>query len=338
MREEAIREVMRLVNGDCAAQAVAAATELGVPDALADGPRSAEALAEAVGADADALYRLLRVLSGLGVLEERDGRVFALTERGDLLRAGVPGTLRGMALMMGAPWRRRAYSELAECVRTGHSAFERLYGGYAYYRDDPEAGRVFDEAMADSSTVFMEPLVRGYDFTPFRTIVDVGGGQGRLLAAALAAHPEGRGVLFDLPRVVAGAGEALERAGVAGRCELVGGDFLSAVPDGGDVYLLANILHNWDDEHAARILANCAAAMRPDGRVLLVEGIMPERCDRPVSVTFIDLEMLVMHEGGRQRTAGELDGLLRGAGLRLAGVRPGEPYSLLEATAGRTGR
>ncbi|MEV5407850.1 methyltransferase [Thermopolyspora sp. NPDC052614] len=347
MRNRTLGDVMGLVTGDSVAQAVAAAVELGVVEELAAGPRPVDALARAAGADPDALYRLLRALSGFGVVEERDGRVFALTGMGEALRRGVPGAVGNLALMMGSAWHRRSWSELADCVRTGRSAFERLYGGFAYYRDDPAAGRVFDEAMTDSSAALMEPLLRGYDFTRFRVIVDVGGGQGTLLAAALSRHPEGRGVLYDLPSVIARAGEPLERAGVAGRCELVSGDFFSGVPCGGDLYLLANIVHDWDDEHAVRILANCAAALSAGGgeggdeevdaggdaggRVLLVEAVMPETRNRPTPIMLIDLEMLVMCDGGRQRTAAELDRLLSRAGLRLTDIRQGDVFSLVEA-------
>ncbi len=331
MREKAVRDVLRLVNGDSVAQAVVAAVELGVIEELAAGPRPAGALAQAVGAHPDALYRLLRALSGFGVVQEQDGRVFALTGMGEALRRGVPGAVGGLALMMGAAWRRRAWSELADCVRTGRSAFERLYGGFAYYRDDPAAGRLFDEAMSDASGALMEPLLRRYDFTRFGVIVDVGGGSGTLLATALSGHPAGRGVLFDLPGVIARAGAPLERAGVAGRCELVGGDFFSGVPSGGDAYLLANIVHDWDDEHAVRILANCAAALNDGGRVLLVEAVLSETRNLPDPIMLMDLEMLVMCDGGRQRTAAELDRLLRRAGLRLAGIRPDDVFSLVEA-------
>lgn len=327
-------EPVRLVLGECIAQAVAVAVELGAIDELAAGPRRAGAVAEAVRAHPDALYRLLRLLSGVGLVEEREGRVFALTEPGrSLCRDGSRAecAVRGMALMMGAPWHRRAWSDLADCVRTGHSSFDRLFGGFAYYRDDPEAGRVCHEAMEESLAAHVVPLLRGRDLTRFGTVVDVGGGRGALLAAVLAGHPRGRGVLLDLPHVVAEARATLERAGVADRCELVGGDFFTAVPSGGDVYLLADVVHDWDDEHAVRILRNCAAAMNPGGRVLLCEAVLPEARNRYTPAAVIDLEMLVMCEGGRQRTAAELGELLGRAGLHLTGMRPGPLYSLLEA-------
>lgn len=333
MRSDPNPEVTRLVLGASIAQAIAVAVQLGAFDRLTEGPRPAAAVAGSIGAHPDALYRLLRLLSGVGLVEERDDRVFALTARGRALCRGEPGTLRGMALMVGAPWHRRAWSDLADCVGTGRSSFERLYGGFAYYRDDPEAGRAFREAMADSSAALVLPLLLDRDLTGFDTIVDVGGGHGALLAGLLSGHPKGRGVLFDLPHVVAHAQATLERAGVADRCEVVGGDFFTAVPSGGDVYLLANIVHDWDDERAVRILRNCAKAMNDGGRVLLCEAVLPGTRNRFSPAIVIDLEMLVMCEGGRQRTVDELGGLLEQAGLRLAGVRPGEMYSLVEAVA-----
>jgi len=369
---EAQPYVMRLILGECVAQAVAVAVELGAIDELAAGPRRVGAVAEAVRAHPDALYRLLRLLSGVGLVEERDGRVFALTPPGRTLCRdagpdagrdrvgddagpeagdeagdedggeggdedgagdGGAGAMRGMALLMGAPWHRRAWSDLTDCVRTGHSSFERRYGGFAYYRDDPEAGRVFHEAAEETLATHVVPLLRDRDLTRFGTVVDVGGGRGTLLAAVLSGHAEGRGVLFDLPHVVVEARATLERAGVADRCELVGGDFFTAVPSGGDVYLLADIVRDWDDEHAVRILRNCAAAMNDGGRVLLCEAVLPETRNRYSPAAVIDLEMLVMCEGGRQRTAGELGELLGRAGLRLTGMCPGPLYSLLEAVA-----
>src|SRR5690606_22212770 len=210
------------------------------------GPRDADALAEVVGAHPGALYRLLRALADLGVLRELEGRVFALTEAGELLRRDHPESLRGFAVMLGSRWHRRAWSGLADAVRTGESAFERAFGpAFAYFRDHPEAGEVLNDAMTSVSSALVWPAVREHDFSPYGTIVDVGGGHGALLARILAAHPKSNGVLFDLPHVIEGAGEPLARAGVMDRCVLMGGDFFTMVPPGGDAYLLCNIVHDW---------------------------------------------------------------------------------------------
>jgi spermidine synthase len=191
--------------------------------------------------------------------------------------------------------------------------------------DHPEASGLFDQAMTELSRRFITPV-----FGWASTVVDVGGGTGALLAAILAANPGARGVLYDLPAVVAGARAVLDEAGVGDRCESLAGDFFESVPSGADVYLLANIVHDWDDERAWRILANCRAAMADDGRVLLCESLLPDGTD-PSPARLMDLNMLVSASGGRQRTSGELAGLLAGAGLELAAVLPGGIYSLVVA-------
>jgi SAM-dependent methyltransferase len=320
------------IRGAWVAPAVCAAAELGVADALAGGPRDADALAEVVGAHPGALYRLLRALADLGVLRELEGRVFALTEAGELLRRDHPESLRGFAVMLGSRWHRRAWSGLADAVRTGESAFERAFGpAFAYFRDHPEAGEVLNDAMTSVSSALVWPAVREHDFSPYGTIVDVGGGHGALLARILAAHPKSNGVLFDLPHVIEGAGEPLARAGVMDRCVLMGGDFFTMVPPGGDAYLLCNIVHDWGDDDAARILANCRKAMTGEGRVLLVEAVIPDPPREPAAATVIDLEMLVIARGARQRTASEFAELFGRAGLRLTGVNGDGVFNMVEA-------
>jgi hypothetical protein len=328
--------MMQLITGASVSQAVSAAASLGVADVLARGPHRVGAIADGVGADADALYRLLRALAGLGIVDELDDREFTLTELGELLRTDAPNSLHGVALMFGAPWHRRAWTTLVDSVRTGESAFTRLFGDtWEYFRDHPGDGEVFNDAMTAVSGTLLAPGLRAYDFTRFGTIVDVGGGHGALLATVLSGHPTARGVLFDLPEVIAGAGAPLKAAGVADWCELVGGSFFDAVPAGGDAYLLANIIHDWDDQRAVQILSNCRAALNRGGRVLLCEGVIPEKGEEPNQAALIDLEMLVMAPMARQRTAGEFERLFHRAGLRLSGITAaGDTYSVVEAEAG----
>jgi hypothetical protein len=328
--------MMQLITGDWVSQAVSTAATLGVADVLARGPHRVDVIADDIGADADALYRLLRALAGLGVVEELDDREFTLTELGELLRADAPNSLRGFAVMVGSPWHRRAWTDLADSVRTGESAFTRLFGdSWEYFRDHPDDGKVLNQAMTAASGTLLAPALRDYDFTRFGRIVDVGGGHGALLATVLTAHRTARGVLFDLPHVIRGAGAPLERAGVADRCELVGGSFFEAVPAGGDAYLLSNIIHDWDDRSATRILSNCRAAMSHGGRVLLCEAVIPDKAGEPSPAALIDLEMLVMAPGARQRTAADFERLFQDAGLRLSGITAvGDTYSVVEAEAG----
>jgi hypothetical protein len=325
-----------LTSGTWVAQAVSAAAELGVADRLAAGPRTVEEIAAGIRAHPRALYRLLRALADVGVFEELEGRRFALTELGGVLRGDVPGSMRSWAMMVGRPFHRQAWTALADSVRTGDPAFELVHGqlGFDYFRDHPYDGGVLNDAMTAASARFIAPVVTSYDFGSAGTVVDVGGGHGALLAAVLAANPGMRGVLFDLPHVIASAGAPLDDAGVRDRCACAGGDFFDSVPSGGDVYLLSNIIHDWDDDRSARILANCAAAMNDGGRVVLGEAVLPDG-PAPHPAKWIDLEMLVMGSG-RQRTEEEYRGLFARAGLRLARVIGGhEVFSLVEAVAAR---
>jgi SAM-dependent methyltransferase len=332
-------QMMQLTWGSMISQAISVAADLGVADTLADGPRPVDDIATLVGADEPSLHRLLRALADVGVFEELDGRRFATTSLGDLLRRDAPDSLRDWAIMVGRPFHRMAWTGLLGSVRTGEPAFEQVHGAPAWdhIRDHPEDGEVFDAAMTVASSRSLAAIADGYDFGSAGTVVDVGGGQGGLIAAILAANPGVRGVLFDLPHVV--ATQVVKDAGVGERCEYVGGNFFDAVPAGGDVYLLANIVHDWDDEHAARILRNCREAMNPGGRVLLGEAVLPDTRG-PSPARLIDLEMLVMNvRGARQRTESEHRELLARVGLHMSGVVGHfHPFDLVEAVAVERGR
>jgi hypothetical protein len=315
------------------AQAVSAAAELGVADALAAGPRTVEEVAEEVGAHAPTLYRLLRACADIELFEERPDRVFALTELGDALRTDSPVSLRDFAVWTGLPAERDTWTRLADSVRTGAPVFERVHGTsvWDHIRDRPDVLGVFDRAMTQTSRQIIGSIVAAYDFGGLRTLVDVGGGRGALLSAVLAANPGLRGVLYDQPEVVAESGPVFKEAGVAERATARGGSFFDAVPPGGDAYLLSNIIHDWDDEPSVRILSKVRAVLPADGRVLLVEAVLPT--DRPaLNVKLMDLDMLVLC-GGRQRTEAEFAALLADAGLRLTRIVPGGHCSVVEAVA-----
>lgn len=321
--------LMAMVTGTWVSQGISVAASLGVPDALADGPLPVEEIAERVGADPSALCRLLRALADVDVVREVDGRRFATTEIGALLRSDRPDSVRAWAMLVGQPPWRHMWTDLLTTVRTGEPAFERVLGGtpFAYLREHPEYAAVFDDAMTALSRRLTAAVAEGYDFGRFDTIADVGGGNGALLATVLAAHPGTRGVLYDLPDVVEGAEKLLADAGVADRCERVGGDFFASVPTGADAYVLANVIHDWDDDRAARILANCRSAAGPSGRLLLAEMVVVE--GEPSFVNWADMEMLLI--GGRQRTAAEFAALVERAGWRLSRIVPCGLYSIVEA-------
>lgn len=338
MRSEAPKipppvRVFELATASWMSQAVSVAADLGVPDELASGPRSVDDLAEAVGAHAPTLYRLLRFLADIDVFDELDGQTFALTELGQALRSDGPTSMHGIALWAGRAIDRTTWVGFIESVRTGESTFANVHGKpvFDHLRDHPDDADVFDTAMTQVSSQIVAPIVDAYDFSSFGTIVDVGGGHGALLAKVLAANPRVRGVLFDQPGVIAGAGQPLEEAGVADRCELASGDFFELVPAGGDAYLMSNVIHDWDDERSIQLLANCRDAMADGGRVLLAEAVLPGKVEPSPAAKLMDLGMLVLTDGGRQRTETEFGNLFQRAGLKLSRTVPAGLYSVVEA-------
>lgn len=319
-----------LQDGYQATQLLYVAASLGVADALAGGPRTSDALAKEVGADPGALHRMLRGLAAYGVLEEvGDGR-FGLTPVGELLRAGTPGSLRGPVLSRGAIYY-RALDQLLDAVRSGETAFALAYGAsfFDYLAARPAELATFQASMTDRSAHEAKVVVAAYAFGRFRRLVDVGGGEGVLLSAVLAATPGLSGVLFDQPAVVENAAATLPAG-----CEIVGGDFFHEVPAGADAYLLSRIIHNWTDEYAVRILSTCRRAMPDDATLLLVEMVLPERAaDQPAAIR-MDINMLTLI-GGRERTEAEYATLLAAAGFRLDEVIPTSSHAgvhILQAT------
>jgi SAM-dependent methyltransferase len=310
-----------LIYGYRATQLVALASRLEIAERLADGPQSAEELARATAMQPEALYRALRALATLGVFEELDGRRFALTPLSERLQAAHPESLRPHALFAGGEIY-RAWAELPYGVATGETAFDHLFGmsHFAWLAEHPAENAIFNQVMTAGSAQAADAVVAAYDFGAHGTVVDIAGGQGRLLAAILRANPGLRGVLFDQPHVVASAEPTLQAAGVAERCEIVGGDFFEQAPSGGDVYTLCRIIHDWDDERSIVILRNCAQALAPGGRIAVIEQALP---DGPGAgrAALLDMTMLIM-TGGHERTADEFARLFSAAGLRLTRIVP----------------
>lgn len=294
--------------------------ELGLADHLAQGPLSTAELAGRCEADVPALRRVLRELAGMGLVRTLDSDRYDLTEKGNALRSDAPGSIRSSIRMLGEEGFWYAMGNLPVTVRQGRSAFVQRYGPlYQHLAANPETGRIFDEYMLGRAIPFAESLVKRFDFSAVRTLVDVAGGKGHILATVLQAHPEMRGVLFDLEHVVERSTELIAAEGLAERCELVGGDFFASVPAGGDAYLLASVLHNWDDADSVRILRNVRAAMNPDGRVLLLEAVLPDD-DAPHLGKDVDMRMLAIFDGGLERSREEYAALLRQADLELVQV------------------
>jgi hypothetical protein len=315
-------------------QALYVVATLGVADLLAGGPRPSTELAEAVGAHPVALYRVLRALASVGVFHELDGAWFALTSLGECLRSDAPEPVGAWAAHIGRSYRWQTWAHLLDSVRTGEYAFRQVHGvsAWDYRARNPEENAIFDRAMTDLSRRASQAIVEAYDFGRHTTLVDVGGGRGALLAAILTRYPAVRGTVFDLPHVVAESPPLLEAAGVAERCQVVGGDFFDGVPPGAEAYLLKTVLHDWDDEHAVRILRACRKASSTGGALVIVEwDLGPRNAARDAK--FSDLEMLVGN-GGLERSLDQYSALLTRCGFHLersSKTRIG--FSVLEATA-----
>jgi hypothetical protein len=324
-------DLLSLINGFQITQAIRVASTLRVADHLKDGARSADELASLTQSNADALYRLLRALAAVGVFREEADRKFTLTPMGDCLRTDSKTPIGGWAEHVGNPRFWQAWGHLLHSVRTGDNAFKDLHGMdvWQYRAQHPDAAATFNRAMTQMSRGGTEAVLGAYDFSSFRHIVDVGGGQGALLAAILSVYPHARGTLFDQPQVVAGAKVNLEECGVIDRCNIVGGSFFEAVPEGGDAYLMRYIIHDWEDDEAIAILKACHRAMREPAKVLLIERNVAPPNELPAT-KFSDLNMLVA-PGGRERTRDEFASLFVKSGFELSRVVPAGTGNVIEA-------
>jgi SAM-dependent methyltransferase len=326
--------MLQMIWGLHISRAVYLAAELGVADLLAAGPQTAAALAEATQAGEPALYRVLRLLAALGVLTEHEPRSFGLTVLGDRLRSDVPASMRNWAILADTIGF-RAHEPILDIVRTGQTGTKIAYGMTTMERVRGDARRAarFDAAMSERTAAFAPSVAATYDYSGMHVIADIGGGQGTLLAAILRRHKHLHGILFDVPDVAPRASGVLRDAGVADRCQIIAGDFFAGVPDGADGYLLANVLHDWDDGQAVQILQACRHAMRPGGRVLITERLIPTEPRDAIPVLLSDLNMLLV-SGGQERTSTEYGTLLTAAGLQPGRVQPvAPPYGVIEGLA-----
>jgi predicted O-methyltransferase YrrM len=318
-------QLLNLITGYWISQAINVAAELGIADLLGKHGRSIEDIARATNSNPDALYRLMRALAASGVFAEAAPREFILTPMGALLKRYMPGNLRDFSRFQGDGWHWNSWGALGESVRNGRPA--RLLSGsggklaancFDYLATQPESAAIFNAAMTGYTTQVHATVAENYDFGTARVVMDVGGGHGALLALLLDQNPQLRGVLFERESVVAGARQTFAEFGVAGRVQVIEGDFFATVPHGADVTLLCAVIHDWDDEHAASILRGVVKALPADGCVLIVENVIPDGNEAHPG-KLIDLEMLLM-TGGRERTHREFEALLASAGLRIERV------------------
>ncbi|MEZ4869360.1 MAG: methyltransferase [Caldilineaceae bacterium] len=310
-------------------QALYVTAKLGILDLLCDGPKPSWEIANALGAHEPSLRRLLRALTGLDILTADGQGYFTVTELGKLLQTEHPLSLRSSAIFAGSPFIWQAWGALDQAVMTGIPAFNQVFGEtfFDYVAQNPNAAAVFNAAMAHSTTSDLAPLLAAYDFSGFRKIVDVGGGQGSLLQCILEQYPDATGILYDLPAVLSSA-QAVKDSPVSARCELVGGDMFHFVPIGGDAYILKWIIHDWSDAEAIKVLQNCRQAMSDQGKVISVEMVIKPTAG-PDEAKWLDLDMLVLLTG-RERTEQEFRDLYAAAGLTLTRVIPAGKFSIIE--------
>jgi len=327
-----------LVFGAMAAEVVFAAARMRVADVLGDGQRSAAEIAGAMGADEQALTRLLRTLAALELVCEPAPAQFRLTEAGQLLRSDHPESMHAIVRTFGDPTMLSAWRELDTAIRTGQPTFEKVYGTsfFSYLSANPELSEQFNSAMRQGTVVAAQQLLQHYDFAPFHTIADIGGGDGTLLAEVLRAYPSLRGMLFDTADGLAHADRTLIGAHVADRCAIRPGNFLADAPGGAELYLLKSVLQDWDDDRAALILAHIRRVIPDDGRLLIIEPVLPGVFDAstPTTMYLSDLNMMV-NLGGRLRTRSDFEQLCARAGFTVQTVTPLPPpvgISVQEAT------
>jgi prolycopene isomerase len=326
--------MIQMISGIWGSQLIYVAAKLGIPDLLAEhGPLDAKRLAELTGSHERSLYRVLRALTTLGLFDLNEAGCFRLTPFGALLRSDVEGSVRYLAIMFGEPWHWQSWGNLLHSVKTGEPAFAHTFGMgcYDYVTKHAEAAFVYDKAMTGITLQAAPGIARHYDFGSVRRVMDVGGGHGTLLNVILQAHPHLEGMLFDLPHVVAGAHEPLAAAGLAQRCQVIGGSVFNPLPKGADAVMAKSFIHSFDDETSVKLLRNFRDALpEKGGRVLVVEMVLPDE-QTPHFGKLFDIEMLTQSDDGRDRTRAEFRALFAKAGLELTRVvDTGSPVSVIE--------
>ena len=331
MAEADSARLFELIFGGVRAKAVYAAAKLGLPDELAGGPLTVDELALRVEAQPEPLRLLLRVLTREGLFEELKPRTFVLTSLGRLLAEDAAGSRKYDALMFGEHVD-RAFGYVVDSLRTGRPSAERAFGWpyFDWLNQEPEAAAVFNKAMTGGARGALPTLLPLSFWSEVTSVVDVGGGNGTILAALLESHPHLRGIVFDLPHAEEAANALFAAEGLAHRATFEAGSFFERVPAGADVYLAVQVLHNWSDEEALRVLRRVGEAADAEARLLLIEVMVPE--DDPASSALADLVSFVLL-GGKERTEAEWRRLLARAGFRLDRVSPGSRVSALESRA-----
>jgi hypothetical protein len=323
-------QLIEMMLAPFTAKMIYVAAKLKLPDLLAAGPRSAEDLASATGAHAGSLYRIMRTLASKGFFDEDDSRRFSLLPLGEVFKAGTPN--HATVLLMGSDLFGRPLDNLLYCAQTGKNGFDKTWGkpAFEYLSEHPDEALLFNEMMVGFHGMEPPAVAAAYDFSAFRTIVDVGGGTGNLLTTILERHPGPRGILFDLPHVASDATALIDRKGMKDRIDIEAGSFFERVPQGADAYVMSHVIHDWNDEQSVSILGHCRKAIQKDGRLLLVETVVPAG-NLPHPSKMLDIVMLVMNPG-KERSESEYRALFKKADFELTRIVPTEsPVSVIEA-------
>jgi O-methyltransferase domain/Dimerisation domain len=318
--------MLQIITDFRVSRATYVAAKLGIPDLLKDGPKSGEELARLTDTHAPSLYRIMRALASAKIFGQDEQGRFTLTPVAATLRSDVPNSLRALAIANLGEERYRAWGGLMHSVRTGEIAFNQVFGMglWEYYAQHPEQAKLFDESMANLIAATNAAVLASYPFSTIDKLVDVTGGNGSFIVSALHANPGMKGVVFDLPHVAEQARKRIADAGLAERCEIIGGDIFASVAEGGTAYILSQVIHDWDDDRTIAIFKNCRRAMKDKAKLLLVERILPARAEQSVALQrafMLDVHMMAM-TGGRERTEAEYHALLDAAGLRVTKVVP----------------
>lgn len=323
----------QIMFGTWIAQAVYVAAFLGIADLLKDGAKDINELALLTDSQPSYLYRILRALASVDIFNEVEPYKFALTPMAEYLQSNIPGSLRGLAIMLGDEWHWHCWGDIINIVKTGTPALKHLYQAddtFKFFAENPQSAAIFNDAMTGWSKHSHTAIVDAYDFSGIETIVDVAGGHGALIAAILVANPKMRGILFDLPHVISGAKDLIEAQGVSNRCQMESGNFFELIPANADAYILSHILHDWDDECCIRILSNIRESISKQGRLLVVEGVVPPG-NEPHLSKLMDIEMMIFYPRGKERTEIEYRQLFEAAGFHLNRILPtATAISLLE--------
>ena len=324
-------QMMQMITGFWTSCCVYSAAKLNIADHLKEKPQTAEQLAEATHCHASSLYRVLRALSSVGVFKENERNQFELTQLGETLQSDVPGSMKAMAIaQLGDHF--NAWGNLVYSIKTSNTSFDNIEGMsvWKYYETHPDEGVNFMKAMTGVTNAVIMNVLPFYDFSTFKTIVDVGGGNGALLMAVLNKAPDARGIVFDEEYVVNETEKELLAKSFDKRCRVQAGTFFDFIPGDADAYLMKMVLHDWNDEQCLQILNNCSKAMKPGCKLLVIEAVIPEG-NVPHPGKFMDINMLAM-TGGRERTEKEFSILFANAGLKLSKIIPTQSpmFSIVE--------